>query len=142
MCFLMKVQMVYVNGLEYEVNGDGSTNLDNFTTDLGRDGVTDSWRGLIYGQDIFTSSAVEHLPYGMTTQDLADAQQKFTDYARLRIAGIGHLDYSREHSQAFEDMPMREIALELRDELADAVNYLTFLDIKLSRWLKLTEDIG
>jgi len=36
---------------------------------------------------------------------------------------------------------MREIALELRDELADAVNYLTFLDIKLSRWLKLTEDV-
>jgi len=134
--------MVYVNGLEYEVNGDGSTNLDNFTTDLGRDGVTDSWRGLIYGHDIFTSAAVEHLPYGMTTQDLADAQQKFTDYARLRIAGIGHLDYSREHSQAFEDMPMREIALELRDELADAVNYLTFLDIKLSRWLKLTEDVA
>lgn len=142
MCSLMKVQMVYANGLEYEVNGDGSTNLDDFTTDLGRDGVTDSWRGLIYGQDIFTGAPVEHLPYGITTQQLADAQESFAAYARGRITGVGNRDYGFGSKQAFEDMPMRTIALELRDELADAVNYLTFLDIKLSRWLKLTEDIG
>jgi hypothetical protein len=130
---------VYVKGLGYEVNGNGSTNLGGFTADIGRDGITDSWRGLIYGHDIFTGAAVEHLPHGMTTEQLAEAQQKFTGYARLRISGVGHLDYSKESSQAFEDMTAVQIAKELRDEIADAVNYLTFLDIKISRWLKQLE---
>jgi predicted DNA-binding ribbon-helix-helix protein len=52
----------------------------------------------------------------------------------LRIIGTGNREYSRGGSQAFEDMSLHRLIDEMRDELADAVNYLTFLDVQLSRW--------
>jgi predicted DNA-binding ribbon-helix-helix protein len=48
--------------------------------------------------------------------------------------GTGNREYSRGSSQAFEDMSVHRLIDEMRDELADAVNYLTFLDVQLSRW--------
>jgi len=75
-----------------------------------------------------------HAPYGMTTEQLAEAQRQFTSYARSRITGVGNRDYSRGSIQAFENMPVGKLISELRDEIADAVNYLTFIDIQLSRW--------
>lgn len=48
--------------------------------------------------------------------------------------GTGHRDYNRGDKQAFEDMSIHRLVDELRDEIADAVNYLAFLDIQLSRW--------
>jgi hypothetical protein len=139
MCFLMKVQMVYVKGLGFEVNGYGSSNVDGIVENAQLDGVDGDGAGATHGNDLFTGAPIEHEPYGMTTEQLAQAQHKFTGYARLRISGIGHLDYSKEHSQAFEDMTAIQIAKELRDEIADSVNYLTFLDIKINRWLKQLE---
>lgn len=76
----------------------------------------------------------QHPRYGITTEQLAEAQRRFTNYARLRIMGTGHRDYSHGDKQAFEDMSIHRLIDEMRDELADAVNYLTFLDIQLSRW--------
>ena len=75
-----------------------------------------------------------HPRYGITTEQLAEAQRRFTNYARLRLMGTGNREYSRGSSQAFEDMSIHRLIDEMRDELADAVNYLTFLDIQLSRW--------
>ena len=139
MCFLMKVPKAYVKGLGFDVNGDGSSNVDGIVENAQLDGFNDNGAGATHGNDLFTGASVEHEPYGMTTEQLAHAQHKFTGYARLRISGIGHLDYSKEHSQAFEDMTAVQIAKELRDEIADSVNYLTFLDIKINRWLKQLE---
>ena len=76
----------------------------------------------------------QHPRYGITTEQLAEAQRRFTNYARLRIMGTGHRDYNRGDKQAFEDMSIHRLVDELRDEIADAVNYLAFLDIQLSRW--------
>lgn len=76
----------------------------------------------------------QHPGYGITTDQLAEAQRRFTNYARLRIMGTGNREYSRGSKQAFEDMSIHRLVDELRDEIADAVNYLTFLDIQLSRW--------
>ena len=76
----------------------------------------------------------QHPGYGITTEQLAEAQRRFTNYARLRIMGTGNREYSRGSKQAFEDMSIHRLVDELRDEIADAVNYLTFLDIQLSRW--------
>ncbi len=76
----------------------------------------------------------EHKGYGITTNELAEAQRRFTNYARLRILGTGNREYSRGSKQAFEDMHLHRLIDEMRDEIADAVNYLTFLDIHLSRW--------
>ena len=75
-----------------------------------------------------------HPRYGVTTDELAEAQRRFTNYARLRIMGTGNREYGRGSKQAFEDMSYHRLIDELRDEVADAVNYLTFLDIQLSRW--------
>lgn len=76
----------------------------------------------------------QHPGYGITTDQLAEAQRRFTNYARLRIMGTGNREYSRGSKQAFEDMSLHRLVDELRDEIADAVNYLAFLDIQLSRW--------
>jgi hypothetical protein len=76
----------------------------------------------------------QHPGYGITTKQLAEAQRRFTNYARLRIMGTGNREYSRGSRQAFEDMSIHRLIDEMRDELADAVNYLTFLDVQLSRW--------
>lgn len=76
----------------------------------------------------------QHPGYGITTEQLAEAQRRFTNYARLRIMGTGNREYSRGSKQAFEDMSLHRLIDELRDEIADSVNYLTFLDIQLSRW--------
>ena len=76
----------------------------------------------------------QHPGYGITTDELAEAQRRFTNYARLRIMGTGNREYSRGSKQSFEDMSIHRLIDELRDEIADSVNYLTFLDIQLSRW--------
>lgn len=80
-----------------------------------------------------------HPRYGVTTQELAEAQRRFTNYARLRIMGTGEREYGRGSKQSFEDMSYHRLIDELRDEIADAVNYLTFLDIQLSRWKSTLE---
>lgn len=81
-----------------------------------------------------------HKGYGVTTDELAESQRRFTNYARLRIMGTGNREYSRGGKQAFEDMSHHRLIDEMRDELADAVNYLTFLDIQLSRWKSTLEE--
>ena len=82
----------------------------------------------------------KHAGYGITVDELAQAQRRFTNYARLRLTGVGKRDYDQGGKQAFEDMGLHRLINELRDEVADAVNYLTFLDIQLSRWKLALED--
>ena len=84
----------------------------------------------------------KHPTYGVTTEQLAEAQRRFCNYARFRITETGDRQYSGSQSQAFESMAPQRILMELRDELADAVNYLTFLDIQLSRWQRRLEGIA
>ena len=83
-----------------------------------------------------------HKGYGISSEELAEAQRRFTNYARFRIADTGARQYDERDHQAFEDMTPQRVLLELRDELADAVNYLTFLDIQLSRWQRRLEGIA
>lgn len=75
--------------------------------------------------------------YGMTTPQLVSAQYAFTAAARQRIAGIGSEQYDVEDHQKFEEMDPLQLLLELRDELLDAVNYLTFIDVQVERWLRM-----
>ena len=104
-------------------------------------GYTNSRQG--NGQDNLGGIPIapaQHPGYGITTEQLAEAQRRFTNYARLRIVGAGNREYSRGSKQAFEDMGLHRLIDELRDEIADAVNYLTFLDIQLSRWKSTLEE--
>lgn len=79
-------------------------------------------------------------PYGMTPAEFAEAQKRFTDFARERILG-GASEYDKNDHQRMEEMGAQEIVKELREELADAVNYLTGLDLYLARipWLLVDE---
>lgn len=115
---------------------NGSTDLGAVTVHVTRDGFNDNVPQHEAGYDCFTGAPVEHPEYGLTTEQLADSQKRFTEYARSRIERQGHWDYSRGDTQAFEDMTVERILLELRDEIADSVNYLTFLDINIDRWLR------
>ena len=74
-------------------------------------------------------------PYGMTTEEFAECQKEFTDFARSRI--FGGDCYDKLTHQRMEELTAQEIVNELREEIADAVNYLTGLDVYLSRipWL-------
>lgn len=76
-------------------------------------------------------------PYGMTPEQFAECQERFTDFARERILSGGAAEYDKSGHQRMEEMNAQEIVKELREELADAVNYLTGLDLYLSRipWL-------
>ena len=70
-------------------------------------------------------------PYGMTTQQFAECQADFTSFARTRI--YRGEEYDKLTHQRMEELSGAEIIQELREEIADAVNYLTGLDIYLAR---------
>lgn len=70
-------------------------------------------------------------PYGMTTEEFADCQASFTTFARQRIYSGEH--YDQLTHQRMEELTGEEIVKELREEIADAVNYLAGLDIYLAR---------
>lgn len=70
-------------------------------------------------------------PYGMTTEEFADCQATFTEFARQRIYAGEH--YDQLTHQRMEELTAEQIVQELREEIADAVNYLTGLDIYLAR---------
>jgi hypothetical protein len=100
------------------------------------------WLGYSGAQQAERNNSAEGIPfarathpsYGISSDELAEAQRKFTTYARLRLQGVGHVQYDRGDKQAFEDMDLHRLINEMRDEIADSVNYLAFMDIQLSRW--------
>jgi hypothetical protein len=70
-------------------------------------------------------------PYGMTTDEFADCQATFTEFARQRI--YSGEEYDKLTHQRMEELTGEQIVKELREEIADAVNYLAGLDIYLAR---------
>ncbi len=78
--------------------------------------------------------------HGMTVRELAEQQRLFTNYARMRLTSA--VEYDDGEVQAFERFGPDRLLLELRQEIADAVNYLTFLDIQLARWGKRIEGMA
>jgi hypothetical protein len=84
---------------------------------------------------------VKHQRSSMTVQELAKAQRMFSNYSRFRLQMQGK-EYDEGSEQAFERMTPQRLIMELRDELADAVNYLAFLDVQLSRWQREIEEIS
>lgn len=82
---------------------------------------------------------VKHSKAPITVHELGNAQRRFANYARYRLLMHGK-EYDEGTEQAFERMTPQRLIMELRDELADAVNYLTFLDVQLSRWQRTIEE--
>jgi len=80
-------------------------------------------------------------PFGMSPEQFALCQETFTEFARYRILSSAN-EYDQGDRQRMEGLTAVQIVKELREELADAVNYLTGLDIYLARipW-QLADDL-
>lgn len=82
-----------------------------------------------------------HPPFGISVDDLVGAHRRATNFARYRISDQGAREYDEADHQKFETMDPHRMLYELRCEIADAINYLVFLDIQLSRWQTRIEEI-
>lgn len=80
-------------------------------------------------------------PFGLSTDDLVSYHRRATAYARFRIANAGSREYDRGDHQKIEEYEPSRMLLELRQEIADAVNYLVGLDLQLGRWQRRIEEI-
>jgi hypothetical protein len=90
-----------------------------------------------------TTSAPPVSPaYGMSAEQLARYQRRFSTYARLRLLGTGKREYGKGNRQAFEDMSLHRLIDEAVDELADLVNYATMIAIQFQRLKTDVEDIA
>jgi len=74
-----------------------------------------------------------YLPFGLTSLELAQAQAEFTEYARRRIITVGSDQYDEASHQKIETHSIQELILNIREELADTVNYIAALDLHLER---------
>lgn len=92
-----------------------------------------------YIKNLLLTEPPAYAPHGMTVDQFAEAQSQFADYARSRIyRNSEHYDYG--DSQRMESLSVPQVITELREEIADAVNYLVGLDIIVSRLFVTQED--
>lgn len=74
---------------------------------------------------------------GVSVPQLAEYQRDLTDYARWRIIIKGADSYTdATGGQRFEDMDISQLGKEYQDEIADAINYLTMLNINVQRMIR------
>lgn len=81
-------------------------------------------------------------PFGLSTDQLIDHHRRATNYARFRIADAGAREYDRSDHQKIEEYEPARMLLEVRQEIADAINYLVGLDLQLGRWQRRIEEIN
>lgn len=81
-------------------------------------------------------------PFGLTTDELVDHHRRATNYARFRIIDTGSRQYDEHDHQKIEEYDPPRMLLELRQEIADAINYLVGLDLQLGRWQRRIEEIN
>ena len=71
--------------------------------------------------------------YGLTSTQLHGYQRMFTRWAADRILGVGREQYDYGTIQKFERKDPEQLVEDLREELADIVNYAAMIDIQLQR---------
>lgn len=81
-------------------------------------------------------------PFGLTVDELVSHHRRACNYARFRIQDAGAREYDKEDHQIIEDYDPSRMILEIRQEVADAINYLVGLDLQLGRWQRRMADIG
>jgi len=90
-------------------------------------------------KNLLMSEPPNYPPFGLSVDQFAEAQQSFTEYARSRVY-VGSQDYDLGESQRMEALSVNNVITELREEIADAVNYLVGLDIVVSRLFPTVDD--
>lgn len=80
-------------------------------------------------------------PFGLTVDELVSYHRRACNYARFRISDAGARQYDETDHQLIEDFDPSRMILEIRQEIADAINYLVGLDLQLGRWQRRIEEI-
>lgn len=102
-------------------DADGARPLDRSALEEALEGIRRYWRPPMIPQ------------HGMSSRQLADHQKELSKYARGRILGVGAEQYDDSTEQRFESMTLDELWTGAREEIADLINYLAMLDIRLGR---------
>lgn len=73
------------------------------------------------------------IPFGMTSEELAQEVSQFIAECAARIRGVGKDQYEGRGYQKFETLEMDELFEQMEEELRDTANYIIFLVIRLRR---------
>lgn len=74
------------------------------------------------------------IPFGMSSEELADATEAFITKCSNRIKGVGDKQYSEEGGyQRFEEMDLDDLFEYIDEEIQDIPNYCTMLHIRITR---------
>lgn len=73
------------------------------------------------------------IPFGMTSEDLAQTAAEYIAACVARIKGVGNDQYSEGGHQKFESMELDDLFVYALEELQDFSNYAVFLAIRLER---------
>lgn len=79
------------------------------------------------------------VPWGMTSEQLAEYFAEFIRRAQARVTGIGHSQYGSDSEQRFEAMTPAELIDWAREEAQDLAVYAAMIDIRLAR---IAEDLA
>lgn len=85
------------------------------------------------------------IPFGMSSDDLAEEIAEFIAECTARIKGVGKDQYEDGGHQKFEEMELDDLFEYAEEELRDIANYAAFLVIRLRRIraaLNAADDLG
>lgn len=80
-----------------------------------------------------TDLAEKVKPFGMSSEDLAEAVEEFITKCKNRIKGVGNQQYSEDGYQKFEIMDLDDLFEYIEEEIEDIPNYCAMLHIRLRR---------
>lgn len=69
----------------------------------------------------------------LSTHEVAYAQAGLTRFARERLFGAGEDQYVRGGVQKFQGMSDAQLVQDIKEEIADTINYLTFIYINIAQ---------
>lgn len=84
--------------------------------------------------------AVQKHGSGVSSAELADFTSTLSQLAHSRILTVGHEQYGTTARQRFENLSAADLAREMLEEAADAINYLAMASIRMLALANATEE--
>jgi len=81
--------------------------------------------------DLAAHPAVQKHGDGVSSAELADFTSTLSQLAADRVLTVGHQDYGQGQRQRFEGLSGPDLAREMLEEAADAINYLAMAAIRM-----------
>jgi len=82
------------------------------------------------------------LPFGISSEQLADYVKQFVAEAMQRVLGVGQEQYDQGGHQRFETMDLDELFRWFEEEALDAVVYLAMISLRVARARQALRDKG